>query len=82
MKKLFKQKKREVYCSECMYYSNLYGECGECRICYNAIKEYVQSNWHHEGYWKVIGFKNKPEELNKNNDCIWYKTIYYSSVYD
>lgn len=52
-----------VFCIKCMYLKDKEKDCE-----YPANLEFKQ-NWYNE-YYKP---KDKPSQINKNNDCAWFK---------
>jgi hypothetical protein len=36
----------------------------------NESREFIKEDWY--GIHEKVGFKRKPQEINKNMDCSWY----------
>lgn len=69
MKKLepIEDKYMKVYCDNC---EHLYQEPTKVFYeCHNKKNEIVKDNWFNKQRYR----EKKPSELNKNNDCKWYK---------
>lgn len=65
-------KKHKVYCSFCRYYNTSFG-IERCEHPKNRIYENFKGNYRSPPTTTFIGYKNTPNEINKDNDCIWYR---------
>ena len=72
---------KKVYCSKCKYYKDYYIDDesyipDECKHKENVIIEkIITKNSYREApsVMKNKRYNDKPSEINKNNDCKWFK---------
>jgi len=78
-------KRKIVYCSNCIHLveylmMNLDIEAPvlqyKCNL-FSRYEEVESRNWHHSWTNKVLIKNNKPEIINKNNDCKYYEEREY-----
>lgn len=59
---------KKVYCEDCRYYvvSNRGKE-----LCYHKNNQVISDSYVRQ----VVRYNNTPMEINKDNDCPWFKKI-------
>jgi hypothetical protein len=58
----------EVFCKDCKYFSS-----DVYVICHCPKNKTIHYHKNHYGKWKNVEYLECPSELNKNNDCEWFK---------
>ena len=68
---------KKVYCKNCVYCLPI---SENCKHPSNVIYGYTKDNWFSPAKKYLVGYKRKPKEINKNNDCKNYKPTLSSKL--
>ena len=63
----------KVYCKKCLNCSSIFSKPKNCYALQNIEIVSIKNTWYSKEVEKR--YIKKPEEINKNNDCKWYKEI-------